>query len=94
MSFSCNGCGEELRGTGDAGYCNECSISMNEGYEIAEAKWYASAALCMKCANVFGPDPSDKCESYDMPLYMVKRKKKCKCFKEIIYNRDLIEVWY
>lgn len=86
MSFSCNGCGAELNGTGDAGYCNECSVSMNEGLQEAEAEWFASCRKCMECINAWGPDPGDKCSEYDMPLDMVKRKKKCKRFKEINYS--------
>ena len=88
MSFSCNGCGGELIGSGDAGYCGECSVAMNEGYEEAEARWFASCRKCMECANAFGPDPGDKCDAYDMPLSMVARKKKCKRFKEIDWSLE------
>ena len=89
MSFSCNGCGAELRGTGDAGYCSSYSEKMNEGYEEAEARWFSKSRLCHMCGNAWGPDPCDRCDAYNMPLYMVARKKKCKRFKE--YVQQLLE---
>jgi len=84
MSYSCNNCGRELNGTGDAGYCNECSRQMNDAYLDSEAKWYSRSSLCQKCNNAWGPDSCDRCDAYDMPLYMVARKKKCKRFKPYI----------
>ena len=42
--------------------------------------------LCMTCGNANGPYNYDRCVHYDMPLYMVYRKKKCKHFKEIKYR--------
>ena len=88
MSFVCNGCGSDLIGSGDAGYCSDCSVAMNEGYEEAEGRWFSSARKCMGCNNAWGPDPGDKCDAYKMPLYMVKRKKKCKRFKEIDWSLE------
>ncbi len=42
-----------------------------------------SKSLCMKCDQVDGPGYGDLCYAYNMPLYMVGRKRKCKHFSDI-----------
>lgn len=81
MSYDCDNCGKnsvDMYGK----WCSECQEKEKYAQEDSDARWYSESALCMKCGNAWGPDPPDKCEAYDMPLYMVKRKKKCKRFNE------------
>lgn len=42
--------------------------------------------LCMECNHAEGPYRNDICYTYNMPLYMVLRKKKCKHFKSWVYR--------
>lgn len=63
-------------------FCSECQEE-EEAYEHqAEANWYTASAKCQQCAYI--DDPYGNCEHYKMPISMVKRKKKCKHFKEYI----------
>lgn len=60
------------------------------GYEMTdkmfeegdEAGWYSISRLCQNCMWAEGSGQLDKCTEYHMPLYMVKRKFKCKCFTD------------
>ena len=84
MSFDCDNCGKnavEKFGS----WCSECQQEEDFRSREAEALWFRSVALCMQCGNCWGPDPSDKCEAYNMPLSMVGRKRKCKKFYEMIF---------
>ena len=47
-----------------------------------EEAWYKRALLCLRCEAAGGTGPSDYCDHYNMPLYMVARKNKCKQFIE------------
>lgn len=85
MSYNCDECGKnpvEQYGL----WCNECQQREAWLWEEDQARWFSSSAKCQQCGYCWGPDPSDRCEYYDMPLSMVKRKKKCKRFKEINYR--------
>lgn len=85
MSYNCDECGKnpvEQYGS----WCSECQKREHYLQMEDEERWYISSALCQQCNFAGGCDPSDKCSEYNMPLYMVKRKKKCKCFKEINYR--------
>lgn len=80
MSYDCDVCGKnpvEQYGL----WCPECQQKEKWLAEESEGRWFSSSALCQKCNFAWGCDPSDRCGSYDMPLYMVKRKRKCKRFK-------------
>jgi len=81
MSYPCDVCGKNLVDKFGE-WCSECQ---DEQYFLgmeSEAIWYGESQKCQMCGNAWGPDPSDDCEAYNMPLYMVKRKYKCKKFKE------------
>jgi len=67
-------------------WCSECQKREFYLQQEDEARWYNSSALCQQCNFAWGCDPSDNCGAYNMPLYMVKRKKKCKKFREINYQ--------
>ena len=54
-------------------------------YMMNMEKWYSSIALCLRCRWAEGSDRGDQCTEYHMPLYMVRRKRKCKSFTEDIY---------
>ena len=69
-------------------YCSECQQEEEWLQQEDEARWFASCRKCVECSNAWGPDPGDKCDAYKMPLYMVKRKKKCKRFKEIDWSLE------
>lgn len=81
MSFECDCCGKNsVDRPGD--WCYECQErEFNKAIEDAGI-WYNSSALCLICRNADGPEPSDKCNHYKMPLSMCKRKFKCKHFLE------------
>ena len=85
MSYNCDECGKnpvEQYGL----WCSECQKREYYLQMEDEERWYSSSALCQQCNSAGGGDPSDNCSAYNMPLYMVKRKKKCKRFKEINYR--------
>lgn len=86
--FECDDCGKvSVDKPGDI--CSECQET-NYMYEIqAVEEWCSSAALCLECYYVEGPDQSDLCGFYMMPLYMTKRKRKCKHYRPI--NEQQIE---
>jgi len=65
-------------------YCPECQKEEEIWCGEQESKWFSECALCLKCAFAEGPYSNDLCGYYKMPLYMVKRKHKCKHFKEYI----------
>jgi len=81
MSFECANCGKgEVDKVG--GWCYECQ--QDELYKLIdlEDKWFSSSRLCQSCIFPDGGDADDKCEKYNMPLSMVKRKNTCKHFKK------------
>lgn len=81
MSFYCGNCGKNcVSKPGD--WCDECQRRAFLDELAWEEEWYSESRLCQHCAFAWGPDPNDKCGAYNMPLYMVKRKYKCKYFKE------------
>ena len=51
-----------------------------------EAIWYSRSRLCQSCENAGGDDAGSYCDHYDMPLYMVARKYKCKHYDEYIFD--------
>ena len=53
-----------------------------------EEAWYEKAQLCLRCEGAGGTDPGDYCDHYNMPLYMVARKSKCKQFIEYCWEVD------
>lgn len=65
------------------GYCSECNKEAFYAELDSRAFWYKQCSLCLECANAWGDDPNDTCSAYDMPLKMVKRKKKCVHFKPL-----------
>lgn len=94
MSFECDNCGKnEVDQPGK--WCNACQERERYEEEEAYGRWHNSAQLCMRCNNAWGPDSTDKCGAYNMPLWMVKRKRKCKYFKEIddYYEREAEEFY-
>ena len=93
MSFDCDVCGKNPVDQYGL-WCSECQQREYDLGMESEGRWFSSARKCMECNNAEGSEPYDKCSEYGMPLYMVKRKKKCKRFKEINYNLELTEVWY
>ena len=87
MSYECDQCGKgSVDKPGD--WCNECQQKAQWEYEEDQAQWFSSSAKCQQCSNAWGPDPGDHCSAYKMPLYMVKRKKKCKRFTEIDWSLE------
>jgi len=81
MSFECDNCGKN--GVDKPGeWCSECQRRYEEDEQEAYGRWHNSAQLCMRCSHAEGPDSTDWCSAYTMPLWMVKRKFKCKNFKE------------
>jgi len=85
VSYNCGECGKnpvEQYGL----WCSECQKREEWLWQEDQARWFNSSAKCQQCGYCWGPDPSDRCGYYNMPLYMVKRKKKCKRFKEINYR--------
>jgi len=45
--------------------------------------WYHECRLCLSCKYATGDGSGDYCTKYGMPLFMVKRKFKCKYYEEI-----------
>jgi len=83
--FDCDECGKNsVSRPGD--WCPKCQESELHSYLNDQAQWFSQCALCLRCSYAWGAEPSDKCEIYGMPLYMVARKNKCKHFKEYIDN--------
>ena len=82
MSFECENCG---KGAVDklGEWCYECQEYAYSDYIESEDKWFASSRLCQRCGFASGGGADDKCDKYNMPLYMVKRKNKCKHFKKV-----------
>ena len=81
MSFECDNCGKNSVGMYGQ-WCSECQRKEYYAAQESEARWYSESSLCQQCDNAEGPDSSDQCIEYHMPLYMVKRKRKCKHFNE------------
>ena len=67
-------------------YCSKCQEEDLWAEQEALGRWYSESGLCQKCSNANEGGWDDKCEAYDMPLHMVKRKNKCKRFKEINWS--------
>ena len=89
--FLCDECGKSgVKKHGE--WCNECQEKEWLAAQEYAENWYNSCAKCLECANATGPESCDKCIVYNMPLWMCKRKKRCKKFIpiEIIENTD----WY
>lgn len=87
MSFECGNCGKNsVEQLGK--WCSECQEKAMYDMIESDEIWYSQARLCLKCANAEGPDSSDYCSHYEMPLYMVKRKKKCKYYERPEYYGD------
>jgi len=87
MSYYCDNCGKE-RAHRPGEWCSECQEQAHFEYEAWQDKWFNDSRLCQKCNNAWGPDPIDTCGAYNMPLWMVKRKNKCKRFKEIDWSLE------
>jgi len=69
--FYCNNCGK--RGVNKLGdWCDECLEEIEEYREYDEG-------LCTNCEY---NDGEGNCRKYKMYIWMVKRKYKCKYFKE------------
>lgn len=81
MSYDCDVCG---KGSVDrpGKWCNECQEKEHILEMESQADWFNASRLCQICGNAWGPDSCDQCGAYHMPLYMVKRKYKCKKFKD------------
>ena len=87
MSYDCDCCGKnpvDMYGK----WCNECQQREQWLWEEDQARWFSQSAKCQQCSFAWGPDSSDLCGYYKMPLSMVKRKKKCKRFKEINWELE------
>ncbi len=85
MSFECNCCGKgSVDKYGD--WCSKCQEEEFHAELNSQSEWYSKSRLCQTCNNSEGPDWNDKCIVYNMPLYMVARKNKCKHYKEYIDN--------
>jgi hypothetical protein len=69
-------------------YCSDCQKEEEYAYQESEARWYSQSALCQRCMYSNCGEFTDKCSEYNMPLYMVARKKKCKHYKEYIEQWD------
>ena len=95
----CKKCGSSIKYNkyNDEYYCTNKFCEYSE--EAEEIRWREQEArnmdigLCHECANSEGPYLSDDCSAYKMPLFMVRRKKKCKRFTPIDWSK-LQEVAY
>lgn len=86
--YECAECGKnEVDKPGE--WCSECQKQAEYEDQESEARWFAESRLCQRCACAWGPEPSDKCSAYNMPLWMIARKNKCKRFKEIDYSLEM-----
>jgi len=81
MSFDCCNCGKNSVNNYGS-WCSECQQEEELHFLESQAEWHSRISLCLICQNASGCDSGDKCYVYNMPLYMVGRKKKCKHFKE------------
>ncbi|MHA1291119.1 MAG: hypothetical protein ACTSQJ_00455 [Promethearchaeota archaeon] len=80
--FECDNCGKRcVDKPGD--WCSECQFNLINVCLEGQAKWFSESRLCQECYYADGDDHIDLCRKYKMPLYMVKRKYKCKYFREI-----------
>jgi len=80
MSFVCDNCGKNsVKNPGE--WCSECQKREHYSDIEADAEWFGKSRLCQTCLNADGPYSNDKCIEYDMPLYMVARRNKCKHYK-------------
>lgn len=79
MSYECPLCGKIKS---SPAYCRECNKEAYYAELDSRNIWYKQCQLCLRCDNALGDHPDDKCLAYEMPLYMVARKKKCKHFTE------------
>ena len=73
MNFECENCNAGVNKIGDL--CDKClEDEMFAEHESLERR-FAGAQLCAICGNL---DDLDRCTAYRMPLWMVKRKFRCK----------------
>ena len=77
-------CGNTMYWYGDW-YCSNCQEEDHLRELDNMDQWYSQSAKCQQCGNADGGDWSDKCHHYKMPLYMCKRKKRCKYYIKIEY---------
>jgi len=68
-------------------YCSECQKEEEMYEHQAEADWYTASEKCQQCAYLDDP-PYGYCIHYNMPIFMTKRKYKCKHFKEYVDHPD------
>lgn len=87
MGYECGNCGKGLVDM-PGKWCSECQEKEYYASMASESHWFNESALCQRCGNAEGPDSHDNCLAYNMPLYMVKRKRKCKHYKEYVYYGD------
>ncbi|MBA7495617.1 hypothetical protein ES702_06206 [subsurface metagenome] len=78
MSYECDLCGKiSVEKYGQ--WCNECQEREHELSMEADALFYNSMRLCMRCQNLFS---ENHCIIYSgMPNYFFRRKNKCKYFE-------------
>ena len=80
MSYICDNCGKN--GVSQYGnWCSECQEREEDAHRENDGRWYSQSALCQSCIYARGPDSSDQCGYYKMPLYMTARKRKCKHYE-------------
>jgi len=88
--FVCEICGKRYVDR-PGGWCSKCQERERDEDKKSAAEWYNRSRLCQACDYCWGPDPGDMCGYYMMPLYMTKRKNKCKHFKK---RREVIPIDY
>lgn len=81
MSFECDNCGKNSVDQ-PGKWCSECQEREYYAQLENEGLWFSQSRLCQRCIYAWGPGSTDTCEIYNMPLYMVARKNKCKYFKQ------------